>query len=304
MSKINYSIVVPVFKSVNTLNPLFEEIQETMQKLQHSFEVIFVEDNGSSESWEELLRLKFLYPGTISIVRLSRNFGQNGATLCGIDISKGEKVITIDDDMQTPPKEIEKLIVEQEKSKADVVYGLQPDQNSSWFRRTGGRIIKRIFNKNQGGSSVGSSFRLIDSHVAERLRFHSQDHLFINQVISWYTLNFNFVEVEHNFRNEGKSGYSLLKLVGISFRLIFYYTSLPLKAIVFLCAFIAVASFVSGFYYLTQTESLSFDLKIILFGFVSITTLLLISISVFGIYLNRIYSSRVKKPNYAIKNRY
>ncbi|MBL4709589.1 MAG: glycosyltransferase [Flavobacteriales bacterium] len=286
---------------MSSLEPLFKGVQEVMNELNYSFELIFVEDNGSNDSWEELLRLKKNHPDLIKIIRLSRNFGQNGATLCGIDEAIGSKIITLDDDLQTPPKEIKKLIEAQENDQADVVYGKQPDQNTSWLRRIGARIVKQIFNQNQGGSSVGSSFRLIDTHVADRLRFHSQDHLFINQVISWYTLNFKFVDVEHNSRKEGKSGYSLLTLISISFRLIFYYTSIPLKIVVFLCALFGLSASILGTYYLYQIVGLGQEEKIILFAIFGTIGLLLGSISIFGIYLNRIYSSRVKKPNYSIK---
>lgn len=286
---------------MSSLEPLFKGVQEVMNELASSFELIFVEDNGSDESWEELVRLKNIYPDLIRIIRLSRNFGQNGATLCGIDEAIGDKIITIDDDLQTPPSEIKKLIEAHRNHKIDVVYGKQSDQQTSWPRRIGARLVKQIFNQNQGGTSVGSSFRLIDTHVAERLRFHSQDHLFINQVISWYTLNFKFVEVEHDNRKEGKSGYSLFNLIAISFRLIFYYTSIPLKIIVFLCALFAITASILGIYYLYQTIGLGLEEKTILFVIFSTIGLLLGSISVFGVYLNRIYSSRVKRPNYAIK---
>lgn len=304
MAQINFSIIVPVFRSVSSLEPLFKGVQDVMNELSSSFELIFVEDNGSNESWEELVRLKKLYPEFIKIIRLSRNFGQNGATLCGIDEAIGSKIITIDDDLQTPPQEIKKLIKAQEEYQVDVVYGKQSDQGTSWLRRIGARIVKRIFNQNQGGTSVGSSFRLIDTHVAERLRFHSQDHLFINQVISWYTLNFKFVEVEHNHRKEGESGYSLLHLISISFRLIFYYTSIPLKIVVFLCAFFGLTASILGAYYLYQMFGLGLEEKSLLFAIFGTIGLLLGSISIFGIYLNRIYSSRVKKPNYSIKIKY
>ena len=108
MSTIQYTVVVPVYRSVETLAPLFQGISSVMNELKCSFEVIFVEDSGEDNSWFELLRLKELHGDQISCIRLSRNFGQNSATLCGIDEAKGEKVITIDDDLETNPSEIKK----------------------------------------------------------------------------------------------------------------------------------------------------------------------------------------------------
>ena len=104
-----YTIVVPVYRSVASLKPLYKGIADVMSDLNKSFEVIFVEDSGDEDSWRELLQIKELHPKEVTIIRLSKNFGQNGATLCGIDEAKGKKVITIDDDLQTPPIEIKKL---------------------------------------------------------------------------------------------------------------------------------------------------------------------------------------------------
>jgi glycosyltransferase involved in cell wall biosynthesis len=266
-----------------------------------SYEVIFVEDSGWEASWKQLLQLKKRFPEELRIIKLSRNFGQNGATLCGIDEARGEKVITIDDDLQIPPSEIAKLIDKQEETGADVVYGKMPEKRTSWLHLIGARLIKGIFNFQQGGTSIGSSFRLIDKHVVERLRFHSQDHLFINQVITWYTLEVVFVEVEQHPRGEGRSGYSLWKLIMLSFRLIFYYTSIPLKLVVTVCALTALACFSLAIYYWSQALDLANKQDIITIVLMMAIALVLGSVSILGTYVNRIYTSRVRKPNYSIK---
>ena len=301
MTKIDFSIIVPVYRSVKTLEPLFDGIKSIMDKMGASFEVVFVEDSGEEDSWKELLRLKQLHTDVITCIRLSRNFGQNGATLCGIDQAKGKKVITIDDDLQTDPAEIKTLVDFQNETGADVVYGKYPEVKSSWLRRVGSKLVKRLFSKSQGGSSIGSSFRLLDEHIVDRIRFHSQDHLFINQVIGWYTLNAQFVEVSHNPRNEGKSGYSLWKLMLLSFRLIIYYTSVPLKIMVVLCVLTAISIIGMTIYYVYFQLETGSTIDVFMIAVLAAMTIISASIAVFGIYINRIYSSRVKKPNYAIK---
>lgn len=301
MNKVDFSVIVPVYRSVQTLEPLFDGIQSVMDELKFTFEVVFVEDSGEDASWEELLRLKKTHGDSISCIRLSRNFGQNGATLCGIDQAIGRKLITIDDDLQTSPTEIKKLIEFHLESEADVVYGKYPEVKSSWFRRIGSKFVKRIFSKSQGGSTIGSSFRLLDEHIVDRIRFHAQDHLFINQVIGWYTLNAQFVEVEHNPRHEGKSGYSLWKLMLLSFRLIIYYTSVPLKIMVLLCIFTAIAIIAMTIYYIYFQLETGSTIDVFMIAVLAAMAIIAASIAVFGIYINRIYSSRVRKPNYAIK---
>ncbi|MDX2362352.1 MAG: glycosyltransferase [Crocinitomicaceae bacterium] len=301
MSQIEFTVVVPVYKSVDTLEPLYIGIQKVMTELKRTFEVIFVEDSGDEDSWKELLRLKSIHGDHIKIIRLSRNFGQNGATLCGIDEASGAKVITIDDDLQTPTEEIKNIIEFQAETGADVVYGKHEEEKSSWIRKAGSNMIKRIFNRSQGGSSIGSSFRLIDAHIVDKLRFHSQDHLFINQVITWYTLNFQFLEVQRSKRAEGKSGYSLFKLIALSLRLIFYYTSIPLKIMIALSIIAAFGILGMTVYYIIYQIDAGNNVDLFMITVLVAMALISGSISVFGMYINRIYSARVKRPNYAIK---
>ncbi len=142
MSKIEYSFVIPVYNSVSTLAPLFIGIQELMREQEAKFEVIFIEDNGSPESWNKLLELKKQYPDFITIIKLTKNFGQNGATLCGIDEAKGEVVITIDDDLQIHPSEIKKLITYKLEHHSDVIYGVSSENTHYWLRNAGSKLIK------------------------------------------------------------------------------------------------------------------------------------------------------------------
>ena len=103
--------VVPVFNAERTLERLCVELEEHLAKLAETFEIILVEDGSRDRSWkiiEELARAS----GSILGIRLSRNFGQHNALLCGIRAASGEVIVTIDDDLQNPPAEIKKLLVE------------------------------------------------------------------------------------------------------------------------------------------------------------------------------------------------
>lgn len=83
------TVVVPVYNSVQTLEPLYNGIKTCLNKEEISFEVLFVEDGGVEESWTELERLKALHPDSIRLIRLARNYGQNAATVCGISNALG-----------------------------------------------------------------------------------------------------------------------------------------------------------------------------------------------------------------------
>lgn len=292
--------MIPVYKSVSTLEPLFDGIKALMTEYGETFEVIFVDDNGSDESWRKLKEIKARYANEVSLIMLSRNFGQNGATLCGITEALGNYVVTIDDDLQVHPSEIKKLIESERKTGADVTYGVYSEKSSTWLRNTGSRLIKLLFRKTEGGSNIGSSIRLLSRNITNHLRNHSQDHLFINQVISWYTFNTAFVEVERNPRSEGSSGYSLSQLFLIAFRLFFLYTTAPLKIMIALCIVGSLAALTLAGYYIYRHFAFGQGLGFLIIIVIAVS-LILAGISIMGIYINRLYSARVKKPHFAIK---
>lgn len=300
--KIDITVVVPVFNSVETLRPLYERISATLMKLNRSYEVLFVEDGGPEESWIALKQLKSEFPDAVTIIQLGRNYGQNAATVCGITHAKGQAVITIDDDLQTPPEEIEKLLNHQGESGDEVVFGVAPFQNNPFFRRFGSDFMKRVF-KWADGAEIGSSFRYISSTVKGQLVQQSHDKLFLNQVMHWYTDRVSTVEVSHEQRQEGKSGYSVLSLFGMAFRLIFYYTDLPLRLMSLSGFLTALVCFGLGIYYIHQKLVVGAEA-----GFASIITaiffatgVIMVCMSILGAYISRIYTDRIKRPVYSIK---
>jgi glycosyltransferase involved in cell wall biosynthesis len=300
---LDITVVVPVFNSVQTLEPLFKRIRTVMELEQMTFEVLFVEDGGTDESWTELKRIKGNYPDQVRLIRFSRNYGQNAATVCGIAQAAGARVITIDDDLQTPPEEITKLLNAQKQTGADVVFGAPSDQNNPFFKRIGSSTLKRIF-KWIDGSDLGSSFRLIGQQLKEKLVKQSHDQLFLNQVIHWYTDEIVKVEVVHESRAEGNSGYSIFGLLKISFRLIFFYTDFPLRLMTAVGLVIAAICFGLGIYYIYERIVIGTEP-----GFASIITaiffatgIIMICLSVLGAYISRIYADRIRKPVYSIKS--
>ncbi len=300
---VGITIVVPVYNSVETLCPLFERIQASMKKLAQTFEVLYVEDGGTDESWKELKRIKSLYPNDVNLIRFGRNYGQNAATVCGILHAKGDMVVTIDDDLQTPPEEIEKLLEKFKETDAAVVYGVTPQQNNPLLKRIGSNMIKKIFDW-VDGSDIGSSFRLISPRLKEKLNTNANDKLFLNQVIHWYTDELVKVEVEHEIRTDGKSGYSIFGLIAMALRLIFFYTDFPLRVMTITGLLIAVVCFGLGIYYIYEKLVIGAEA-----GFASIITaiffatgIIMVCMSVLGAYISRIYADRIKQPVYSTKS--
>lgn len=301
---IDITVVIPVFNSVETLRPVYERTAKTLTELGKSFEVLFVEDGGPVESWNELKAIKKSFPETVSLIRLGRNYGQNAATVCGLTNAKGAMVITIDDDLQTPPEEIVKLYERYEQSACAVVFGVTPQQNNPFLKRIGSKLIKQIFDW-VDGSDIGSSFRLISPELKDKLNKQTHDQLFLNQVIHWYTDEIEKVDVQHESRSVGKSGYSIFGLVLLAFRLIFFYTDFPLRMMSVFGLLISIVCFGFGIYYIYERLVVGTEA-----GFASIITaiffatgIIILCLSILGAYISRIYSDRIRKPVYSIKTR-
>src|ERR1044071_2348961 len=109
---LTYSVVVPVYNSSTSLVELCTRIRTAMIGL-GTFEIVLVDDGSTDDSWKVLKTVKEKNPDTTRIVRLSKNFGQHNALTCGFMLSKGEFIVTMDDDLQHPPEEIHKLISKQ-----------------------------------------------------------------------------------------------------------------------------------------------------------------------------------------------
>src|SRR5688572_10623309 len=170
------SVVVPVYDSGSTLDELVQLIHHSVDGNHYNLEVILVDDHGNMDTWKKLEEIKRYYSGTVHIIRLSKNFGQNNTTLCGIDQSKGELVITIDDDLQFDPKYIPELIKTAEENAADVVYGNFPKAKGLSLRNWGRSFLFFILRTFEKNANLGSSFRLIRRHIVEKINLHNQDH--------------------------------------------------------------------------------------------------------------------------------
>ncbi len=299
-----YSIIIPVYNSELSLKELYEGIHSVFGELNESFEVIFVDDGSRDTSWEVLQSLKKEHPDTVTAISLSKNFGQHNATLCGFSFAKGEFIISIDDDLQVPPAEIKKLIRRQKEENADIVYGhYGSSKQHSAIRNAGSRLSKKTSAIMTGGPGEGSSFRLIRSELVKKILDHHQNFIYIDEVILWYTDSITFEQVEHHRRKYRQSGYTFTKLFKLAGNILLYYSTIPLKFLVY-GGFIAslIFSFI-GIWFIIK--KIFFNVPL---GYTSLivailfsTGIILFSLGVIGEYLSRIYQIQNKKPSYSIR---
>lgn len=239
---IQYSFVIPTFNNSRDLPSICEDIALVFQDF--SYEIILVDDGSTDNTWETIHSLSQNVQ-TITALRLSMNFGQHPATLCGIQFSKGQHVITLDDDKEIHPSEAMKMIEQQKISAAAVVYGTFPSLDSFLIRslKTLYRIVSRLSGKNRG---QGSSFRLIDGELARKIVSSNHQFSFIDELILWYTNSIEFVPINRSENQSTISRYKLPGLILTTINIMLFSSAIPLRLVTFFGFLLALINFIFG----------------------------------------------------------
>lgn len=295
------SIVVPVYNSSNTIIELYHACAEAFTD--KKFQIIFIDDASFDDSWDKIKFLKENYKHVIGI-QLLKNAGQHAATFCGFIYAKGNYIVTIDDDLQVHPSQILKLLENATKEQSDVVYGVYNKKQHSSIRNAGSKIISKLLIKYGSAIKDGSSFKLIHHNIVDSIVSTNRQKIFLDELIGWYSKKTTFVEVQHDKRKVGDSGYNIFKLFKMAFHLLISYTVLPLKFITYLGIMSSLVSFGFGIYYIYQkindiTDVSGFTALIVAIFFS--TGLILFSLGIIGEYLSRIFLLQMGKPPFKIK---
>jgi len=303
LPSLKYSIVVPVFRSEKTLPMLIERLTSQLQQLDESYEIILVEDNGGDKSWQVMENLQKKYEN-LQIIRLMRNFGQHNALMCGFSFCRGEVVITLDDDLQNPPEEIPKLISTLSKG-YDVVYGVPPKRKQHFMRNIGSFLVRAIYKKIFDIQVDLTSFRIMTRDVVRGICEYNKNFTFIDGLLAWHTTNIGEVEVKHDPREIGSTGYSLKKLVTLTVNMLTNFSIGPLQLATFLGLIFSTLGFLIATWFILKY--LIFDIPVP--GFTSIIVSItlfsgvqMLTLGLIGEYLGRIHLNINSKPQYFIKD--
>jgi glycosyltransferase involved in cell wall biosynthesis len=239
------SVVVPVYRSEATIEPLVERLHASLGKLERPFELVLVDDGSPDASWAELSRLKDRFPGSMRIVRLAVNGGQHNALLCGLALCNGEVVITMDDDLQNPPEEIPALVAAIDQG-FDLAIGAYAAKQHTAARNLAGGLIdwvqRRIFRLPRDFQLT--SFRAVRRHVVDAAVQMGSSYPYITSMLLANTATYVNVPVRHERRGAGRSGYTLRRSLSLAANLLLGYSSFPAYLVATLCAlafFFAVA---------------------------------------------------------------
>jgi len=223
-----YTVIVPVYNSEHTLRELAQRITAVFElSVRKNHEIVFVDDGSADRSWETLLVLHE-QDKRIKIIRHMCNFGQHNALMCGMKHGAGDFFITIDDDLQNPPEEIPKLIGKIGEG-FDLVYGEYVRKVHGSMRNLGSRIVQTVYRRVFRRNYDLTAFRIITRQLAESVLDYDKNFVFLDGLLAWNSRNVGTVEVFHEPRRTGRSGYHLGKLITLSLNLVTNFSIFPLQ---------------------------------------------------------------------------
>ena len=306
--EIDLSIVIPVYNSEKMLMQLYERLTAVLQSITGSYEIIMIDDCSHDSSWE-LLEKIHSGDNRLKIIQLMKNVGQHKAIMCGFNHVRGRYIITLDDDLQFPPEEIPKLVhALNEDSEIDAIFGIPQKRKHNFFKNISSEIFKRITSliSNKKRDLRITSFIIIKREIVDELLKKNLYFATIGSHLLSITLKAKNVIVDHKKRLEGSSQYTLSKLIKLSFDIIIYFSTFPLKIISIFGLFISLISFLGGLFILLRKIFWGITISgwtslivvnLFLFGIV------LFLMGIIGVYLIRIIHIISNEPLYVIRRK-
>lgn len=304
--KPNLSIVVPIYNEEKNIIPLFTRLVNALDKLNKTYEIIFINDGSKDRSSVILNELYKQHSKQLIVIEFSCNFGQHMAVIAGFEQAQGETIVTLDADLQNPPEEIPKLL-ELIAQGHDLVSGVRLyERKDSWFRRNISIIINKIRSliTNIRMTDHGCMLRAYSRTIIDLIISHSESSVFIPALAYSYATNPTEIKVNHEARTNGESKYSLYNLIRLNFDLMTSYSLVPLQLFSILGCGISLLSIIFVVFLFFRRLILGsevqgvFTLFAVLFFLVGI---LLIGFGILGEYIGRIYHEVRRPPRFIIK---
>ncbi len=308
MANPELSVVIPVFNEAEGLAALFERLYPALDALNVPYEVIFIND-GSRDRSAAMLKDQFAArPDVTRVVLFNANYGQHTAIIAGFERVRGQRIVTLDADLQNPPEEIGALLKAMDLGH-DYVGGVRRTREDAWWRRVASRAMNRLRERithirmtDQGCMLRAYSRGIVDAVAASR-----EVSVYIPALAFTYAHNPVEVEVAHEERTAGQSKYSLYQLIRLNFDLVTGFSLVPLQLFSLFGMFVAAMSvlmyavvmirralagdFIGGITALWDRDILQFFLTgVVLFG-----------LGLVGEYVGRIHQQVRERPRYTIQ---
>jgi undecaprenyl-phosphate 4-deoxy-4-formamido-L-arabinose transferase len=302
------SVVIPVYNEEPGLQALFDRLYPALDKLGVAYEVLFVND-GSRDRSPAMLKDQFLRrPEVTRVILFNSNYGQHMAIVAGFEHCRGQRIVTLDADLQNPPEEIGKLLSAMDAGH-DYVGGVRRTREDSWWRRIASKAMNRVRERitRITMTDQGCMLRAYSRDIVRAVAASREVSTYIPALAYTYANNPTEVEVEHAERVAGESKYSLYKLIRLNFDLITGFSLVPLQMFSMFGMLVSVGALLTYLIVIVQRLILSgwregmatlWDRDILAFFLLG---MVLFGLGLVGEYVGRIYQQVRERPRFTIQ---
>jgi undecaprenyl-phosphate 4-deoxy-4-formamido-L-arabinose transferase len=302
------SVVVPVYNEEAGLQPLFDRLYPALDALGTTYEAIFIDD-GSRDRSAALLKDQYLRrPDVTRVILFNANYGQHMAIVAGFEHCRGERIVTLDADLQNPPEEIGKLLAAMDAGH-DYVGSVRRTREDAWWRHVASRAMNRIRERitRIKMTDQGCMLRAYSRDIVRAIAASREVSTYIPALAYTYAHSPTEVEVAHAERAAGESKYSLYRLVRLNFDLITGFSVVPLQLFSMFGMLVSVGAVATYFIVivnrLVQTGwregfATLWDRDILAFFLLG---MVLFGLGLVGEYVGRIYQQVRERPRYTIQ---
>ncbi len=301
------SFVIPCYRSEQTLESVINEIDETMTKQGgYDYEIILVNDGSPDNTWDKIREIAGKRTDDKVLgINFAKNFGQHAALMSGLKATKGDYVVCLDDDGQTPANEVFKLL-DALKNGADAVYARYGHKQHNVFRNFGTAMNEWMASVMLGKPRdlFVSSYFAVRRFVVDEMVKYDSSYPYVIGLVLRTTKNIVNVDVNHRKREVGTSGYTFVKLLGLWINGFTAFSIKPLRIATLSGSAFACFGFIYGIYTVIKkfvNPNVPVGFSAMMSAIMFIGGMLMLMLGMVGEYIGRIYISQNKNPQYVIR---
>ncbi|HIZ19237.1 MAG TPA: glycosyltransferase family 2 protein [Firmicutes bacterium] len=299
------TILMPVYNEGDYIYQNVVTVDELLHGKGIPHQFLLVDDGSRDASWQEMNRLAD-DRGNVSLIRLSRNFGKEAALCAGLENAAGDAVLVMDSDLQHPPECIPEMVRLWQEEGYDVVEGVKADRGKeSLAGKLAALTFYRTFRKTTGiDIGAASDFKLLDRSVVEAWKSLPEKNTFFRGLSAWVGYKRYAMPFKVAPRAGGETKWTFRALAKLAVNSITAYTAAPLFVVFWLGVLMGIAAVVltvqTLYMYFAQKAETGFSTVILLQLFIG--SAIMISLSIIGLYIAKIYDEVKGRPRYLIRS--
>lgn len=306
IKNIRISIVSPVYRAEKMVHMLVERIVKSVTTITEDFEIILVNDASPDASWQ-MIEQECAHDKRVKGINLSRNFGQHYAITAGLNYAKGEWVVVMDCDLQDRPEEIPALY-QKAMEGYDIVYARRKQRQDKWLKRMSSKVFNAVLNWLSGSNKDKevANFGIYSYKVVAEYNKIPEYARSFGSLIRYLGFKTTAIDVQHASRAEGKSSYTLRRMLKLTFDVIISNSNKPLRMAVGLGFGMSAVSFLLALYNVVarMIGIISFPgYTTTVFSIWFVGGLMLFVMGILGLYIGKIFDQVKGRPNYIVRDK-